>query len=64
MMAKMTSPKRPARRKSRESLMAEHAAACARRDAAALGSAEFQAAAEDVARIEVEIATLEEAGLK
>ena len=44
----------------RAPLMEKHAAAKARRDAAALGSAEFTAAAEEVARLEVAIAALEE----
>ena len=44
----------------RSALMAKHAAARARRDAAALDSDEFRAAAEEVARIEVAIAKLEE----
>jgi hypothetical protein len=41
-------------------LMQQHAAARARRDAAPLGTDEFSAAAEEVARIEVAIAELEE----
>ncbi len=45
---------------TRESLMVEHAAARKRRDAAALGSDEFRRAAEDVARIEIAIAAIEE----
>lgn len=45
---------------SRAELMEQHRAARQRRDKAALGSADFRAAAEDVARIEVEIARLEE----
>ena len=44
----------------RGALMEQHAAARARRDAAPLGSDEFKAAAEDVARIEIAIAELEE----
>jgi hypothetical protein len=39
----------------RDKLLARHRAARARREAAALGSDEFAAAAEEVARIEVEI---------
>ena len=46
--------------RSRAELMEKHRAACRRRDDAALGSAEFGAAAEEVARIEIEIARLEE----
>jgi hypothetical protein len=45
---------------TRESLMVEHRAAIQRRAAAALGSHEYQQAAEDVARIEVAIARIEE----
>ena len=44
----------------REALMERHREARARRDAAALGSDEFRAAAEEIARIEIEIARLEE----
>jgi len=40
--------------------MAEHRAARARRESAALGSDEFRAAAEEIARIEVAINQLEE----
>jgi hypothetical protein len=45
---------------TREGLMELHRAARARRDAAALGSDEFRAAAEEIARIEIEIARIEE----
>jgi hypothetical protein len=41
-------------------LMEQHVAARARREAAALGSDEYRAAAEEVARIEVAIAAMEE----
>ena len=44
----------------RSKLMEQHATARARRDAAALGSDEFREAAEEIARIEVAIAKLEE----
>lgn len=44
----------------RQRLMEQHRAARQRRDGAQLGSAEFRAAAEDVARIEIAIAQLEE----
>ena len=44
----------------RSSLMHKHAAARKRRDAAPLGSDEFRSAAEDIAKIEVAIARLEE----
>ena len=44
----------------RSGLMEQHAAARARREAAPLGSDEFTAAAEEVARIEIAIAELEE----
>jgi hypothetical protein len=37
-----------------------HAAACRRRDSSALGSDDYRAAAEEVARIEIEIARIEE----
>ena len=47
-------------RADRSSLMEKHVAARARRDAAALGSDEYQHAAEEVGRIEVAIAKLEE----
>jgi hypothetical protein len=47
--------------KTREELLVEHAAARGRRDAAALGSAAFRKAADEVARIEVEIARIERA---
>jgi len=40
-------------------LLARHAAARELRNAAALGSAEYQAACEEIARLEVEIARLE-----
>lgn len=40
--------------------MEKHVSARARRDAAALGSTEYQEAAEEVGRIEVAIAKLEE----
>jgi hypothetical protein len=45
---------------TRESLMREHSDARRRRDTAPLGSDEFRRAAEDVARIEIAIAALEE----
>ena len=44
----------------RSALMERHAAARARRDAAPLESDEYRAAAEEVGRIEVAIAKLEE----
>ncbi|HXG40761.1 MAG TPA: hypothetical protein VNJ28_07435, partial [Candidatus Limnocylindrales bacterium] len=44
---------------SREELLVRHAEARRRRNAAPLGSEEYRAAAEEVARIEVEIARLE-----
>jgi hypothetical protein len=47
-------------RTDRAMLMQQHAAARARRDSAALDSDEFRAAAEEVSRIEIEIAALEE----
>ena len=47
-------------RGDRSSLMEKHVAARARRDAAALGSDEYREAAEEVGRIEVAIAKLEE----
>ncbi|MDP8905348.1 MAG: hypothetical protein M3N29_08535 [Chloroflexota bacterium] len=47
-------------RTSRAELMEQHAAARRRRDSAALGSDEFRAAAEEIARIEIAIAALEE----
>ncbi|CAN5137011.1 hypothetical protein BH24CHL7_BH24CHL7_11630 [soil metagenome] len=45
---------------SRAGLMEQHAAARARREAADLGSEAFRVAAEEVARIEIAIALLEE----
>jgi hypothetical protein len=56
-MAKLT----PAPAKTREQLLVEHAAARHRRDAAPLDSPEFRKAAEEIARIEVEIARVERA---
>ena len=47
-------------RPDRTKLMEQHVQARARRDAAALGSDDFRAAAEEIARIEVAIAKLEE----
>jgi hypothetical protein len=44
----------------RSKLMEQHVQARARRDEAALGSDEYRAAAEEIARIEVAIAKLEE----
>ena len=44
----------------RGDLMQRHAEARRRRDAAALGSDEYRAAAEEIARIEIAIAQLEE----
>jgi len=46
--------------RDRTKLMEQHVQARARRDAAALGSDEYRDAAEEVARIEVAIAKLEE----
>ena len=43
----------------RAELLARHAEARRRRQAAPLGSPEYQAAADEVARIEIEIARLE-----
>jgi hypothetical protein len=50
----------PAGSDARRELMQRHAAARATRDAAPLGSDAFRAAAEEVARIEIEIASREE----
>ena len=47
-------------RPSRTELMAQHADARRRRDAAELDSPEYRAASEDVARIEIAIAAAEE----
>ncbi|MDQ3938249.1 MAG: hypothetical protein M3253_06160 [Chloroflexota bacterium] len=57
-----TSDARPVERvsPSRAELMEQHAAARRRRDAAVLGSDDYRAAAEEVARIEIAIAALEE----
>jgi hypothetical protein len=46
---------------TREQLLAQHAEARARRNAAALGSHDWEAASADVGRIEVEIARIERA---
>ena len=46
---------------SRADLLARHAAARERRNSAALGSQEFEAACEEIAAIEIEIARLERA---
>lgn len=50
----------PDRARQREELLAKHRAARAKREAAALTSREYQAAAEEIARIEVQINRLEE----
>ena len=50
----------PAAAQSRESLMVRHREARDRRESAPLGSDEYRAAAEEVARIEIAIAELEE----
>jgi hypothetical protein len=49
-----------ARAARRAELLAAHRAARTKRDAASLGSADFQAAAEEIASIEVQINRLEE----
>jgi hypothetical protein len=46
---------------TREALLAEHAEARRRRNAAVLGSHEWEAATADVGRIEIEIARVERA---
>ncbi len=46
---------------TREQLLAQHAEARARRNAAPLGGHDWEAASADVARIEVEIARIERA---
>jgi hypothetical protein len=46
--------------RTRQELMELHSDARRRRDGAALGSDEFRAAAEEVARIEIAIAAIEE----
>jgi len=51
---------RPAARATRAELMEQHAAARERRNVAPLGSSEYRAAAEEIARIEIAIAQLEE----
>ena len=56
--------KRERERPDRTKLMEQHVQARARRDAAALGSDDFRAAAEEIARIEVAIAKLEEPPLR
>ena len=56
----MAKPKSESETPDRSALMEQHAAAKARREAAPLGSDEFRAAAEEVGRIEVAIAALEE----
>ena len=52
--------RKEAQKADRSALMEQHAAARARRDQAALGSDEFRAAADEIARIEIAIAALEE----
>jgi len=47
--------------KTREGLLIDHTAARRRRDGAPLGSHEYRAALEELARIEVEIARIERA---
>lgn len=56
----MTGPGATAAAPDRSAFMAEHAAAKRRREAAPLGTDAFRLACEDVARIEVAIAQLEE----
>jgi len=51
---------RPAPSGTRAELMEQHAAARQRRNVAPLGSEDYRAAAEDLARIEIAIAQLEE----
>ena len=46
---------------TREQLLAQHAEARRRRNAAALGSADWEHASDEVGRIEVEIARIERA---
>ena len=55
-----TEERQGAQKPDRSALMEQHAAARARRDQAALGSDEFRAAADEIARIEIAIAALEE----
>ncbi len=50
--------------RGRQELMARHREAIARRTAAELGGEEYRHAADEVARIEVEIALLEEPPLR
>jgi hypothetical protein len=45
--------------KTREGLLIDHVAARRRRDSSPLGSEEYRAALEEIARIEVEIARIE-----
>lgn len=54
-------PKPAGTTRTREELLEEHAAARRRRDAAPLGSDAYRAAADEVGRIEVEIARVERA---
>jgi hypothetical protein len=56
----MTQPRGNAAVADRTSLMAEHAEAKRRREAAALGSDAYRLACEDVAEVEIAIAALEE----
>jgi len=48
------------RAQKREDLLAKHSTARAKREAAALDSKEYRAAAEEIARIEIQINRLEE----
>ena len=59
-MSERTATSAADRAKEREELLVQHRAARAKRDAAALGSSAFRAAAQEIARIEVQINRLEE----
>jgi hypothetical protein len=56
-----TKPRTKTPTRTREDLLAEHAEARRRRDAAPLGGEEYRAAADEIGRIEVEIARVERA---
>lgn len=59
-MTEPTESTQSERSKKRDELLERHRAARARREAAALGSDEYRAAAQEIATIEVQINRLEE----
>jgi hypothetical protein len=59
-MTEPTESTQPRHAQERDDLLVKHRAARARREAAALGSDDYRAAAEEIATIEVQINRLEE----